>query len=45
MLAKGRKVNTIYILEAKIKKQDVNMAIKDFDIETWHKRFGHIGEK
>ena len=33
------------VLEAKITKEDVNVAIKDSDIETLYKRFGHIGEK
>ena len=44
MLTKGHKVNTFYVVEAKIKKEYVNVAIKDYDIETWHKRLGHIGE-
>ena len=33
------------MIEDKIKKEDVNMAAKDSDIETWHKRLGHVGEK
>ena len=33
------------MIEDKIKKEDVNMVIKDSDIETWHKRLDHIGEK
>ena len=45
MLAKGNKMNTLYVIEAKIKKKDVNVAVKDSDIETWHKRLGHISEK
>ena len=45
VLAKGRKVNTLYVIEAKIKKEDVNLVVKVSDIETWHKRVGHIGEK
>ena len=45
MLAKGRKINTLNVIEAKIKKEDVNVAVKDSDIEIWHKRLGHIGEK
>ena len=45
MLTKGRKVNIFYVLETKIKKEYVNVAIKDSDIETWHKRIGHIDEK
>ena len=45
MLAKGGKVNTLYMIEAKIKTEDVNVAAKDSVIETWHKRLGHVGEK
>ena len=33
VLAKERKVNAVYLIEAKIKKEDVNMVVKDFDIE------------
>ena len=33
------------MIEAKIKKEDVNVAVKNSDIETWHKRLGHVGEK
>ena len=45
VLAKGKKMNTLYVIEANTKKEDVNVAVKDPDIETWHKRLGHIGEK
>ena len=33
------------MIEVKIKKEDVNVAVKDFDIKIWHKRLGFIGEK
>ena len=33
------------MIEAKIKKEDVNVAVKNSEIETWHKRFDHIDEK
>ena len=45
MLAKERKVNTLCVIEAKIKKEGVKMVVKDSDIEMWRKRLGHIGEK
>ena len=45
ILAKGRKVNTLYVMEAKLIKEDVNVAAKESDIELWHKRLGHISEK
>ena len=45
MLTKRRKVNTHYMIKAKIKKADANVAVKDYNIKTWHKRFGHISGK
>ena len=45
VLAKGKKTNTLYVIEVKIKKKDVTVAVKYFDIETWHKRLSHIDEK
>ena len=45
VLAKGRKVNIFYTIEAKIKKEYVNVAVKDSDIKTWHKRLSHICDK
>ena len=42
---KWRKVNILYVLQAKVKKEEVNVAVKDFDIKTWYKRLGHIDEK
>ena len=45
MLTKGRKVNILYVIEAKNKKEYLNIVVKDSNIETWHKRLGHIGEK
>lgn len=45
MLVKGRKVNTLYVIEAKMKKEDVNITVKDYKIETWHKMLGHISKK
>ena len=38
-------MNTLYVLEAKIQKEDVNVAVKYSNIETCHKRLGYIGEK
>ena len=45
MLVKGKRVNTLYMIKVKIKKKEVNIAVKDSDIEMWHKRLSHIGEK
>ena len=34
VLAKGKKVNTLYVLEANINKEDVIVAVKDSNIGT-----------
>ena len=34
VLAKGRKINSPYVIKVKIKKEDVNVAAKDYNIET-----------
>ena len=34
VLVRGRKVNTLYVIEAKVKKEDVDVAIKHSNIET-----------
>lgn len=41
----GEKMNIIYMIEAKIKKANMNVALKYSDIEIWHKRLGHISKK
>ena len=33
------------MIEAKINKANVNVVVKDYDIETWYKRLSHISEK
>ena len=33
------------MIEAKIKKEYVKIAVKDTNIGTWHKKVGHISEK
>lgn len=45
VLAKRNKVNTLYVIEANVKKENVNVAVKDLDIDTWHQWLGHINEK
>ena len=45
LLAKRRKVNTLCVIEAKIKREDVNVTVKNYDIKTWQKRLSHVNEK
>ena len=45
VVARGKKQNTLYVMEAKLHKGDINAAQWDVSIELWHKRLGHINEK
>ena len=43
--ARGKKQNTLYAMEAKLHKGEINAAQQDLSIELWHRRVGHINEK
>ena len=45
VVARGKKQNTLYIMEAKLHKGEMNEAQRDVSIELWHRRLGHIIEK
>ena len=45
VLARGNKQNTLYVMEAKLHKEDINVVQQDGRIELWHRRLGHISEK
>ena len=45
IVAKGKKLNTLYVIEAKLHKKEINVVQKDASIELWHRRLGHINEK
>ena len=45
VVAKGKKQNTLYVMEAKLHKGEINVAQQDVSIELWHRRLGHISEK
>ena len=44
-MARGKKQNSLYVMEAKLHKGEINVAQRDVSIELWHKRLGHINEK
>ena len=44
-MARGKKHNTLYVMEAKLHKGEINAAQRDVYIELWHRRLGHISEK
>ena len=41
-MARGKKQNTLYVMEAKLHKGEINVAQRDVSIELWHKRIRHI---
>lgn len=45
VVAKGKKMNTLYLTQATLCKADINAIQKDVSAELWHARLGHISEK
>jgi transposase InsO family protein len=45
ILARGKKINTLYKTEARLVKEDVNFVENETSTELWHKRLGHMSEK
>lgn len=45
LIARGKKNNTLYMMQAKLKKGEVNTIDDDFSTKLWHKRLGHMSEK
>ncbi|WZZ37770.1 hypothetical protein YC2023_034029 [Brassica napus] len=43
IMARGRKEGYLYVTQAKLCKEEVNVASDDIDI--WHRRLGHMSEK
>ncbi|KAG8370027.1 hypothetical protein BUALT_Bualt14G0075000 [Buddleja alternifolia] len=42
---KGKKKNSLYLMQAKLSNGEVNAAVNSSSIELWHKRFGHLSQK
>ena len=45
VVARGKKHKTLYFMEAKLHKGQINATQRDVSIELWHRRLGHISEK
>ena len=45
VLAREKKNNTLYKIEAKLIKAEANIVENETSTELWHKRLGHISEK
>ena len=44
IVAKRRKCNTLYLMPAKLSKEDLNLT-DDATMEMWHRRLGHMSKK
>ena len=44
VVARGKKPNTLDVMEAKLHKGEINATPQDVSIELWHRRLGHISE-
>ena len=45
VVVRGKKKNTLYVMEAKLHKGDINTIQRDRSIELWHRRLCHVCEK
>ena len=45
VVAKGKKLNSLYVMQVTLRKGEVNAIQKDVNVDIWHKRLGHISEK
>ncbi|KAG8382299.1 hypothetical protein BUALT_Bualt05G0062400 [Buddleja alternifolia] len=43
--AKGKKKNSLYLMQAKLSNGEVNAAVNSSSIELWHKRLRHLSQK
>ena len=44
-MARGKKINSLYTTEAKVRINSTNVMEKEVTIELWHKRLSHMSEK
>ena len=45
VMAREKKSNSLYTIEAKVRINSTNVMEKEVSIELWHKRLGHMSEK
>ena len=45
VIANGKKCHTLYRLQAKAYGEQLNATEKDFSMELWHRRLGHMSKK
>ena len=45
IVARGKKINSLYVMEARLQKGEINAVQNGSSIDLWHQRLGHISEK
>ncbi|KAF7130883.1 hypothetical protein RHSIM_Rhsim10G0164600 [Rhododendron simsii] len=45
VVARGKKSSTLYLMQSKLSKREVNAIGDEASTELWHKRLGHMSEK
>ena len=45
VVARGEKQSKLYMTQAKLSKEVVNMVENENKVELWHRRLGHMSEK
>ena len=45
VVERGKKQNSLYAMEAKLHKGEINAVQQDVSIKLWHRRLGHISEE
>ena len=45
VVARGKKPNTLYVMQSKLHIGELKAVHKDASIELWHRRLGHVNEK
>ena len=45
VVAKGKKEGSLYFIQGKLCKGELNVAYDNANLELWHRRLGHMSEK
>jgi len=45
IVARGKKEGSLYFMQGKLCKGELNVACDNSNLELWHRRLGHMNEK
>jgi len=45
IVARGKKEGSLYFMQGKLCKGELNVAYDNSNLELWHRRLGHMNEK